>query len=143
MTDLGFNLNLDDIMKRIVLISLMLLTVLSVSAQSRRGFISTGDNVNVRKGPGINYPVLYSEGEKLQLFKGEVVAYKGKKRNGFIYVHVVKVHPGDAVFDYPGWVSAKYLRPVTLCPECGGQGYVGDIEEPQDCPKCKAKGYIK
>lgn len=129
-------------MKRIVLFSLMLLAVLSVNAQSRRGFISTGTNVNVRTGPGKNYPVRYYEGQKLQLDKGEVVADKGKRKNGFIYVHVNKVHFGDAVFDYPGWVSAQYLRPVTLCPECGSLGYVGEIEDPQDCPKCKGKGYI-
>ena len=53
-------------MKRIVLFSLMLLAVLAVNAQSRRGFISTGTNVNVRTGPGKNYPVRYYEGQKLQ-----------------------------------------------------------------------------
>ena len=112
----------------------MLLAVLAVNAQSRRGFISTGTNVNVRTGPGKNYPVRYYEGQKLQLDKGEVVADKGKRKNGFIYVHVNKVHFGDAVL---------YLRPVTLCPECGSLGYVGEIDDPQDCPKCKGKGYIK
>ena len=91
----------------------------------------------------MKYPVLISEGEKLQLFKGEVVHYKGKIRNGFYYVHVSKIDFGSAYFDYDGWVSAKYLRFVSLCPECGGSGYIGEIEDLKECKKCNNKGYVK
>ena len=129
-------------MKRFVFLSLLLIAVLAVNAQSQKGYVCTGDNVNVRKGPGTNYPVLMSEGAKLQLNKGEVVAYKGKKRNGFCYVHVTKIAFGSAFFDYPGWVSAKYLREVTLCDECNGTGYVGEIEDMKPCGRCEQKGYV-
>lgn len=129
-------------MKRFVFFSLLLIAVLAVNAQSRKGYVCTGDNVNVRKGPGTGHPVLMSEGAKLQLNKGEVVAYKGKKRNGFCYVHVTKIAFGSAFFDYPGWVSAKYLREVTLCDECGGTGYVGEIEDMKPCGRCEQKGYV-
>lgn len=129
-------------MKRFVFLSLLLIAVLTVNAQSRKGFVCTGDNVNVRKGPGTNYPVLMSEGAKLQLDKGEVVISKGKKRNGFCYVHVTKIAFGSAFFDYPGWVSAKYLREVTLCDECNGTGYVGEIEDMKPCGRCEQKGYV-
>ena len=130
-------------MKRIFLISMMLFAVLSASAQNMRGFISTGDNVNVRKGPGTRYGIVQGDGGNIQLFKGEVVAYKGKKKNGFCYIHVNRVEPGTAYFDYDGWVSARYLRPVTVCSQCEGTGYTGDIEEMQGCEKCSGKGYFE
>lgn len=129
-------------MKRILLICMMLFTVMAVNAQTRKGFISTGDRVNVRKGPKKTYPVIIWEGNKLQLDKGETVSDKGKRKNGFCYVNVCKVVFGSAIFSYDGWVSAQYLRPVTLCPECDGLGYVGDIEDMTECPKCKSKGHL-
>lgn len=130
-------------MRKLVLLCLLMLGMTTATAQKQRGFVSTGNNVNVRKGPGKNYPVIFWEGQKLQLEKNEVVYDKGKRRNGFCYVTVNKVIPTVAVFTYDGWVSAQYLRPVTLCPECGGSGCVGDIEELKDCPRCKTKGFVK
>ena len=130
-------------MRRIILISMMLFAVIAANAQNRRGFVSTGDNVNVRKGPSMKYAVVQGDGGKLQLFKGEVVAYNGKKKNGFCHIHVTRVEPGTAYFVYDGWVSAKYLRAVTVCSECDGTGLVGEIEEMKGCKKCHEKGYIK
>ena len=43
-------------MKKMLLICLMLMTVLAVSAQER-GYVCTGNNVNIRKGPGTNYAI--------------------------------------------------------------------------------------
>ena len=70
-------------MKRIVFICIMLFAVISAEAQNMRGFVSTGENVNVRKGPGMRYAVVEGEGGKIQLVNGEVVIDKGKKKNGF------------------------------------------------------------
>ncbi len=130
-------------MKRTLLICMMLFAMISASAQSMRGFISTGENVNVRKGPGTRYAIVQGDGGNIQLSKGQVVIYKGKKKNGFYYVHVSRVEPGIAYFDYDGWVSAKYLRAVTVCSECGGHGYVGDIEDMDLCGKCQGEGYFE
>ena len=112
------------------------------NAQNINGFISTGQNVNVRKGPGKNHPVIDSEWGKIQLDKGEVVCDKGKTRNGFRNVSVTKLIFGSVVNVYEGWVSMKYLTPVTVCPECYGTGYVGEIENMQTCKQCNEKGFI-
>ena len=129
-------------MKRILLICLMLSAMLSANAQ-KQGYICTGQNVNVRTGPGKNYPLAkedFSE-EKCQLDKGQLVVYMGKKKNGFFYVDV-----SSMITEYHcrGWVSAQYLRPVKLCPACNGEGYT-DIEgfcEGKECRRCKTKGYL-
>ena len=130
-------------MKRIVFICIMLFAVISAEAQNMRGFVSTGENVNVRKGPGMRYAVVEGEGGKIQLFKGEVVIDKGKKKNGFCHIQVNRVDPGSAYFNYDGWVSARYLRAVKLCSECEGTGYVGEIEELEECEKCQGKGFVE
>lgn len=52
-------------MKKMLLICLMLMTVLAVSAQER-GYVCTGNNVNIRKGPGMNIPFLTVEAERTE-----------------------------------------------------------------------------
>ncbi|MBP5387688.1 MAG: hypothetical protein J6Y97_09945 [Prevotella sp.] len=130
-------------MKRIAIILMVLFAVIAVNAQNK-GFVCTGNNVNVRTGPGKNYKVYdIGNGHKRQLFKGDVVANCGKKKNGFCLIQGPLEWGGD---ERDGWVSAQYLRPVTLCPEC--KGYkdvnVGEIDiDLATCPKCKGKGYVK
>ena len=43
-------------MKRIVTICMLLLMVVAANAQEK-GFVCTGNNVNVSKGPGLKYPM--------------------------------------------------------------------------------------
>lgn len=132
-------------MKRILLICVMLFAVLAVNAQKRtQGFLSTGQNVNVRTGPGKNYPLAKEDfsGEKCQLDKGQLVIYLGKRQNGFCYVEV-----SSMITEYycKGWVSAQYLKPVKVCPACNGEGYT-DIEgfcEGKKCRRCGTRGYLK
>ena len=121
---------------------MMLLMTLAVGAQNLKGFISTGQDVNVRKGPGMRYPVIDTEWGKIQLDKDEVVCDKGKTKNGFRHISVTKLIFGSVVNVYEGWVSTKYLRPVNVCPECYGTGYVGEIEDMKPCEKCKEKGHL-
>ncbi len=132
-------------MKRIVMTFVMLLTVLAMNAQKQnlKGFVSTGQNVNVRKGPGMKYPVIDSEWGKIQLDKDEVVADNGKMKNGFRYVTVTQVIFGSVINIYEGWVSAKYLKPVNRCPECLGMRYTGEIEDLEQCEICKGKGFVR
>ena len=129
-------------MKRIAMMIMLLMITLSVGAQNLKGFISTGQDVNVRKGPGMRYPVIDSEWGKIQLDKGEVVCDMGKSKNGFRQVSVTKLIFGSVVNEYEGWVSSKYLRPVKVCSECYGTGYVGEIEDMKSCEKCKEKGHL-
>ena len=71
-------------MKKILLVCLMLLTVSITARAQDKGFVCTGNNVNIRKGPGKNYPVLENgagTNGKLQLFKGNVVTDYGKRKN--------------------------------------------------------------
>lgn len=132
-------------MKKILLICMMLMTVITVKAQEK-GFVCTGNNVNVRTGPGKNYPV-YDVGKgtngKRQLFKGDVVRDCGQRKNGFCLVQGALEWGGD---ERDGWVSAQYLRPVILCKTCFGTGdeNIGKVDiDLITCRKCKGKGYVK
>ncbi len=132
-------------MKKILLICMMLMTVITVNAQEK-GFVCTGNNVNVRTGPSKNYPV-YDGGVgtngKRQLFKGDVVRDCGKRKNGFCLVQGALEWGGD---ERDGWVSAQYLRPVILCKTCFGTGdeNIGEVDiDLITCRKCKGKGYVK
>ena len=131
-------------MKRISIVLVMLFTVMTVNAQ-HNGFVCTGNNVNVRTGPGKSYSVYddYGNGTKRQLFKGDVVSNCGKKKNGFCLIQGPLEWGGD---ERDGWVSSQYLRPVTLCPVCEGYKNVNVAEVDIDletCKKCGGKGYIK
>ena len=129
-------------MKRKTLFLIMLFAVMAANAQ-QNGFVCTGDYVNVRTGPGKNYAVYDSNTDhKRQLSKGDVVEYCGKRKNGFILIRQL----GWGEDERDGWVSAQYLRPVTLCPQCDGMKdeNIGEIDiELITCRKCKGKGYVK
>lgn len=124
-------------MKKMLLISIMLMAVLSANAQS--SFVCTGNNVNLRTGPGRNYQVVIEDyGNKVQLFKGDVITNLGQKKNGFCKVSVYVYRSGD----YVGWVPAQYLKPVRKCSRCDGSGQVGDgMINRRTCPKCNGRGY--
>ena len=132
-------------MKKILLTGVLLLAALSVKAQER-GFVCTGNHVNVRTGPGKNYPVVGTDvnpKDKVQLMKGTVVTDEGKRKNGFCLIGQGLEWGGD---ERGGWVSAQYLRPVILCPTCGGSKNENIGEKDIyliDCRKCKGKEYIK
>ena len=130
-------------MKRFASVLMLLFVILTANAQ-QKGFVCTGNNVNVRTGPGKNYAVYDSNTDhKRQLSIGDVVKNRGKKKNGFCLIKGPLEWGGD---ERDGWVSAQYLRPVTLCPQCDGYKDVnvgeGDIDL-VTCDKCKGKGYIK
>lgn len=133
-------------MKKILLVCLMLLTISITASAQDKGFVCTGNNVNIRKGPGKNYPVLENgagTNGKLQLFKGNVVTDYGKRKNGFCLVSAALEWGGD---ERQGWVSARYLRPVIVCKTCFGTGNenVGPVDiNLVTCRKCKGKGYLK
>ena len=131
-------------MKKLVLISLMLFAVLAVNAQNRTtGFVSTGQNVNVRTGPGTSFPVLRDGQTRYRLNKNELVFDRGERKNGFCLVELrfAEIPEEDEVV---GWVSARYLRKVNLCQNCGGWGTDGpDAEHLTKCKTCKGKGYIR
>ena len=130
-------------MKRFSIMMVLLLAVMTANAQ-HDGYVCTGNNVNVREGPGKNYPIFdVEQGRKRQLFKGDVVTNMGKKKNGFVLVNGPLEWGGD---ERDGWVSAQYLRPVTLCKKCFGTGDMNVAKEDIDlrtCDKCKGKGYVK
>ena len=113
------------------------MTVVSANAQ-RRGYVCTGNNVNVRTGPGKNYSVVVYNSAVTQMFKGCVAQNLGKKRNGFIYVGFLDRSFLPSIIPIKGWVSAQYLRAVTLCSKCDGWGISGYDE----CSKCRGKGYL-
>ena len=106
-------------MKRFAIILMLLMGVFTAYAQ-HNGFVCTGNNVNVRTGPGKNYPVYdYNKetGYKRQIFKGDVVADEGKRKNGF----------------------------CLISPECGGTKNVNVAEVDitlDTCKRCKGKGYL-
>ena len=146
-------------MKRFILSIVMIITVLSVAAQ-RKGdsFVCIGDKVNVRTGPGTNYPVCQlslaiiaecdgseynGETQKQQLFKGygtelTHIEYLGKHENGFLFVNCYEEGEG---FGGKGWVFAKYLRPQ--CDACEGYPIIRNSDGTiTRCRKCNGKGYF-
>ncbi|MBR6490624.1 MAG: SH3 domain-containing protein [Muribaculaceae bacterium] len=130
-------------MKKLAFLLIALLAVMTANAQEK-GYVCTGNNVNIRTGAGVKYPVMDDgNGHKRQMSKGDVVLYRGQKKNGFCLVIGPLEWGGD---EREGWVSQKYLRPVTLCPTCGGtkDENIAEVDiELVTCRKCKGKGYIK
>lgn len=92
---------------------LMTLALFVLAANAQSYYICTGDNVNIRKGPGTKYGIntLFNLDGKMN--KGSVVDYLGVKRNGFLKVYNLSGGNGKQTV---GWVSAKYLRPA--CEKC-------------------------
>ena len=130
-------------MKKLTFLLMALLAVLTVNAQ-QKGYVCTGDHVNIRTGAGVKYPVMDEElGHKRQLSKGDVVLDSGQKKNGFCYVNGPLEWGGDERY---GWVSQRYLRPVIICPTCGAtkDENIAEVDiELVTCSRCKGKGYIK
>lgn len=132
-------INHNIIMKKLVLLLFVMLMSINADAQYRNGqyLYCTGNNVNVRTGPGKNYRV-YQVREscpicggrqiscwmcngsraKYQLSKGDglgnfengavYIQYLGKSRNGFLFIETGEMIEGSGV---RGWVSSQYLRP--------------------------------
>ena len=122
-------------MKRLSILLMSLFVMVAVNAQ-HNGFVCTGNNVNVRTGPGKKYAVYdVNIGRKRQLSKGDVVENRGKKKNGFCLIQGPLEWGGD---ERDGWVSAQYLRPVTLCPKCKGYKDINIAKV-----ECNGKGYVK
>ena len=97
-------------MKKITLISLLLFVVMTCNARLK-GFVCTVNNVNVRIGAGKSYLFFDAGngGKKHQLFKGDVVQYSSKRKNGFILIQGPLEWGGDF---RDGWVSDQYMCPV-------------------------------
>lgn len=126
-------------MKKLVLFLFLMLAAINVDAQYRNGqyLYCTGNNVNVRTGPGKNYRVFnLKEGcpicsgrqrncwmckgsvGKYQLMKGDglgnfgdgaiYIQYLGKSKNGFLFIETGETVEGSGV---RGWVASQYLRP--------------------------------
>lgn len=96
-------------MKRLFLISLLLLTFVAMDAQ--KYYVCTGNSVYLRIGPGKSYePVTYytgpKEGKPIFLYKGTRMMYVGPTKNG--YARVNAYHDGG--YDQ-GWVATQYMRP--------------------------------
>ena len=145
-------------MRKYFLMVLMLMTALFVNAQKKGDYLAcTGNNVNVRTGPGLKYSVQTHYGdEKIQLMKGYgvgdgyvecehetgncVLMYEGKRENGFMLVSYM----GEGT-NIQGWVSAQYLRKV--CPWCEGYPKTYDDCDKETprllkvCKHCKGRGY--
>ncbi len=130
-------------MKKLASLLIALFAVITANAQ-QKGYVCIGNNVNIRTGAGVNYPVMdEGTGHKRQMSKGDVVLDRGNKKNGFCLVNGPLEWGGD---ERDGWVSQKYLRPVVICPTCGGtknENIAKEDIELATCRKCKGKGYIK
>ena len=105
----------------IALVVMLSLTAINADAQRRGQYLTcTGDNVNVRTGPGKNYKVktipsfdvemMRNVRMKLQLFRGNRVKYLGQRKNGFLFVQFAYEGEGGYITYYTGWVSADFLR---------------------------------
>ena len=144
-------------MKRLILLCLMSFIMTGIQAQKRGTYMACiGDHVNVRTGPGKNYPVMGGE-YKYQLNKGDgtwedyvgwdgelpgcSIKYLGQTRNGFMYVDIC----GEGCDWGQCWVSAQYLKPV--CSACNGTPKRYDdfmADHPRllwKCKRCNGRGY--
>lgn len=104
-------------MKHLFLFAFLLMAM-SAYSQSRVTYECTGNNVNVRQGPGTNYAVIQGSRGKVQLFKGDRVDSDGQQSNGFIHVYCKNTS---------GWVSAQYLKTPGSSSVFSGNGRVIEI----------------
>lgn len=106
---------------------LFVLLMSAVYAEAQTFYYVTGDNVNVRTGPGKNYQNVMNDGFQMrcQLFKESKVKFAGKRRNGFTYVKFLNCGmTGASCYPDYGWVSSQFLKPMThKCRVCNGKGY--------------------
>ena len=128
-------------MNKLSFFLIALLAVMTANAQ-QKGYVCTGNNVNIRTGAGVKFPVMDQDTDhKRQLSKGDVVLDRGQTKNGFCLVNGPLEWGGD---ERDGWVSQRYLRPVILCPACEGTKYENIASEDIElvsCRRCKGKGY--
>lgn len=99
-------------MKRLILISLMMLAFVTIDAQ--KYYVCTGNSVYLRTGPGKNYaPCTYNfgrmEGRTIFLYKGTRLMYVGPTRNGYALVNAYHGQNGPGGYDQ-GWVATQYMR---------------------------------
>ena len=127
-------------MRRKLLILFSLFVLVSIDCFSQDVYYRcTGNNVNVRRGPGTNYGKMNSSGGMkcpmgaIQLFKGDIVLGYNISRNGFIKICNILPHP---CMEDEGWVSAQYLVRATRCSSCRGTGNTGRV-----CPECGGEGF--
>ncbi len=114
----------------------MVLSIATAFAQlpnPKTVYVVTGDHVNVRTGPGTNYPNTTWQGQgsgnrKVQVSTGEYLI-GGTERNGFI-----KVDSYDVYQFFSGWISSQYVRKVPMCNNCSGRGFIDNT-----CPKCHGR----
>ncbi len=88
---------------------LSLILAMAIGVAMAQTYVSTGDNVNVRTGPGTNYAVMLTNiarPGKVQLFVGDKVEYAGVTKNGFMKIRC----PHKNMQKEYGWVSSKYLK---------------------------------
>ncbi len=116
-------------MKRLIIILFLLCA--GMSAYSQNMFVCTRNIVNVRKGPGKNYSIIYiqrllSERQDFwQIPENGIVRYLGKKKNGYMYVEAECPVEGSMGYKIEkGWVYAGYFKPLTSkCSACNGKGF--------------------
>ena len=94
-------------MKKLILFCLSIMMATLCNAQNI--YECTGDNVNVRTGPGTDYAVMttaIARPGKAQLFRGQKVEYLGVTKNGFMKVKQIDQN----WMNETGWVYARYLK---------------------------------
>ena len=68
--------------------------------------------------------------DPLYFHKNDIVKYKGKKRNGYMFVQ-----DAEDYFLQEGWVPVKYFTPAVRCGTCKGKGRLN-----VRCPECNGAG---
>ena len=135
-------------MKRLLLTLLVVMSAATINAQQY--YACTGNNVNIRKGPGKNYGVIQQIWKNCGVGDGYmecehetgnyVIEYRGKKKNVFILVAAM----GEGL-NGEGWMSAQYLKPV--CRYCDGYPKTYDDCDSENpkllkvCKYCHGRGY--
>lgn len=131
--------------KLLILIALTMMQIGTMRAQTVF-YRCIGNNVNVRKGPGVKYGLVKNSGAikcltdinnsaKFQLFKGDIVFGDGREMNGFI--HIEGTLPWPCMAEDNGWVSKQYLVRAVKCTSCKGKGITN-----RTCTVCQGMGHM-